>query len=644
MIFFESNIVEKFYIITAFITGIGSLCLGFFVYHKNKAKPLNVLYALLSLFIGLWSLSLFLCHMVPDVLDALWWNRRLHLFSIFIPISFFHFTLELVSLKKRRSFLLWFGYVMALGLAVFAFTPLLVRGLEPKFDFRIWPVPGPLYLPFLTFFTFYSYYSLWLIFKSYHKAVGIRRNQLRLIFIGLFIGFSGGATNFAYFYNIHLPPVGNLFVFFYLGFLGYAIIKYRLMDTNVVLVRTGIFLTIYTLVLGIPVGIGFWMMGQGPWLIPLALMGVLATVGPFAYLYFQQKAEEQLLWEQRRYQKTLTQASAGMGRIRELDKLLNLIAFILTRAVKIEHVMIYLLCRENQEYALGAFRRIKGNDWEVPKTFPTDSLLLRPLRKDGLPLIYEDLLHAATPEAMAMAADMARMRISLLFPVFIRSELMTIVALGPKSRNGMYVEDDISVFTILANQAALAIENALFYEDMKRTQEQLFKAEKMATIGIMADGLSHQINNRLHAMGFIAGDMMDTLVMKKDLFTTDELKALEEEFRKGFARLEENVVHGRNIVQGLMKYTRKGEEGFGPCEVAAILASAWEMVQFKIKPEKMKLVKNFPEGLKVKGNFTQIQEVFFNLIDNAYDAMMQRQDELAEPGYAPTLVISSVSR
>ena len=37
----------------------------------------------------------------------------------------------------------------------------------------------------------------------------------------------------------------------------------------------------------------------------------------------------------------------------------------------------------------------------------------------------------------------------------------------------------------------------------------------MATIGTMADGLSHQMNNRLHAMGFIAGDALDTIRLKQ---------------------------------------------------------------------------------------------------------------------------------
>ena len=52
----------------------------------------------------------------------------------------------------------------------------------------------------------------------------------------------------------------------------------------------------------------------------------------------------------------------------------------------------------------------------------------------------------------------------------------------------------------------------------------------------------------------------------------------------------------------------------------------------KIKTHELKIIRNYDVANmpKVKGNFTQLQEVFFNLIDNGYDAMMQRKNEMKE--------------
>ncbi len=213
--------------------------------------------------------------------------------------------------------------------------------------------------------------------------------------------------------------------------------------------------------------------------------------------------------------------------------------------------------------------------------------------------------------------------------------------MGKKESGKAYTEDDLAVFSILANQTALAIENAKFYEEMKLTHEQLFQAEKMATIGTMADGLSHQINNRFHALGFIAGDALDTIHMNQKELTPDKMKEVMAELERAFVRVQENVVQGGEIVQGLLRYTRKGEAGFAAVDVDAVLKAALEMVQFKIKMHELKIVREYDLATipKIKGNFTQLQEVFFNLIDNGYDAMMQRKNEKKEADYQPTLIV-----
>jgi C4-dicarboxylate-specific signal transduction histidine kinase len=56
--------------------------------------------------------------------------------------------------------------------------------------------------------------------------------------------------------------------------------------------------------------------------------------------------------------------------------------------------------------------------------------------------------------------------------------------------------------------------------------------------------------------------------------------------------------------------------------------------QFKIKSSQMSLHRLYQKEQlpQVKGNFTQLQEVFFNMIDNAYDAMMQRKNDFKEEG------------
>ena len=166
---------------------------------------------------------------------------------------------------------------------------------------------------------------------------------------------------------------------------------------------------------------------------------------------------------------------------------------------------------------------------------------------------------------------------SLIVPSFMDQRLIAVLVLGKKRSGKLYTQDDLAVFSILGNQAGLAIENAQFYEKMKDTHQQLIKAEKMATVGTMADGLSHQINNRLHAMGFIAGDALDTVKLKKKENLSPDMLELLGEIEFSLGRIEDNVRRGGEIVEGLLKYTRKGSEGFEAINLNELIDAALEM-------------------------------------------------------------------
>jgi signal transduction histidine kinase len=452
---------------------------------------------------------------------------------------------------------------------------------------------------------------------------------------------------------IDVYPFGNFLIPIYCFVVTYAIMKYRLLDITLIVTNTGIFIVIYSLVLGIPFAIVFgWqqqliaVIGQSWWLVPLITSTVLATVGPFIYIYFQRRAEDRLLAEQRRYQATLRQASRGMGRIKDLRRLVTLIVHIMTRTVHVEFSMVFVRDARSKKFKLAAYRSNQFRSRNQGDIEP-DSAIVKNLLSGKEPVVYEEIkqrtqdygdLNLARLEAELKILDAA-----VLIPSLIDNELLAILVLGPKISGQLYSDDDLAVFTILANQVALAIENAQFYDDIKKTHEQLLKTEKMATIGVMADGLSHQINNRLHAMGFITGDALDTIRRKQDIPMSPELKELLTGVEHALTRIENNVRQGGEVVSGLLKYSRKSEEGKTDVDLDKLVKATLDMTQFKIKPGEMTVVCNYNGALpKIYGSFTQLQEVFFNLIDNAYDAMMQRKQELREPGYAPTIKISAV--
>lgn len=423
-------------------------------------------------------------------------------------------------------------------------------------------------------------------------------------------------------------------------------IKHRLMDIKLVFTRTGIFIAVYTLVLGIPIFAGLQMLGAGYWLLPTTLIAVFATVGPFVYLYFQRKVEERLLANQHQYRFTLRRASLGMGRIKDLKKLLMLIVHVVTRTVRIEHCSIYLFHEASNQFILKASKGIeKINDKQ--SALSADSLLIKYLKNFKEPVVHKEIKQKSKDfndeDLKEVEKAISALKTELIIPCYIEDKMLAVIALGKKRSGKLYTQEDLVVFSILANQSALAIENAQFYEATKKTHEQLFKAEKMATIGTMADGLSHQINNRLHAMGFIAGDILDTIKITRKNGVSKKTDKVLKEIADGLHRIEDNVMRGGEIVEGLLKYTRKGTKGFEAVDIDKLISAAVEMAQFKIKISDIDINRNYNGNTpKVRGNFTQLQEVFFNIIDNSYDAMIQRKEERNEELYRGVIDINVV--
>jgi two-component system NtrC family sensor kinase len=123
---------------------------------------------------------------------------------------------------------------------------------------------------------------------------------------------------------------------------------------------------------------------------------------------------------------------------------------------------------------------------------------------------------------------------------------------------------------------------------------------------------------------------------------TPEVKAMISQINAALERIQANVMQGGEVVKGILKYTRKGEEGMEPLTLDQIIDGTIEMVQYKVKLGEIDIIRDYPKDTpKLKANQVQMQEAFFNFIDNAYDAIVERRNTLKEEGYRGRITISA---
>jgi signal transduction histidine kinase len=223
------------------------------------------------------------------------------------------------------------------------------------------------------------------------------------------------------------------------------------------------------------------------------------------------------------------------------------------------------------------------------------------------------------------------LRHGLIIPSFMRERLLGFLLLGPKSSGAVYTQDDVYVFEILANQAALAIENAEFIEESQKTQTQLFATERMASMGAMAGGMSHQINNRFHAIMMATSDTLDSLNFINIEPYPQEAKDYIAQVKHALTRIQENSKHGGKIVNDFLNFSQPDrlQKQAQEFNITDPLERAIEMVRIKTVFKDEAIERNVPAGLpKIQGDFVLLQDVFFNLIDNAIDAIKFKERAL----------------
>lgn len=322
--------------------------LAIFILRVAKTKT-HKIWAFFNLAVCLWAINLFFVAISNSPYDAgLSW-RRVYGLGIFVPITFYHFIHSFCELKKSAT--LKIGYIVCLlSIPISFFAPNFINEVDYVFGSFYYSKATVLLNILILYVGIFVWLSFFTIVQYLREAKGNKRLQALYILGGFGLGWAGGISTFLPHYNVLIYPVWHSTICIYTILMTYAIFKYQLMDIKVAVTRIGVFVLVYTLILGIPFGITYCgkdylinLLGETWYWTPLIITTLFATAGPFIYLYLQKKAEERLLQEERRIQQLLTDSSYGMRTIKDLDKLLAMILELVLKTLKVTNASIYLL-------------------------------------------------------------------------------------------------------------------------------------------------------------------------------------------------------------------------------------------------------------------------------------------------------------
>jgi len=156
------------------------------------------------------------------------------------------------------------------------------------------------------------------------------------------------------------------------------------------------------------------------------------------------------------------------------------------------------------------------------------------------------------------------------------------------------------------------------YQDLKQAQSQLVQSGKLASIGELAAGVAHELNQPLMVIRGNA-QLIKRYISKGNFEIDDMLKQMEP--------IERNTKRMMNIINHLRTFSRQSQAEHYAIDVNQVIEESFLMVGEQLRLRNIEIKKTLdPQLPKIKGDTNQLEQVFLNLITNARDAITEKYD------------------
>jgi signal transduction histidine kinase len=174
--------------------------------------------------------------------------------------------------------------------------------------------------------------------------------------------------------------------------------------------------------------------------------------------------------------RTLREYSMQISNILDLERLATTVVGLISEAMEIRRGALFVVHHENEKAGgaqEGGYYRLRGvageGEGPPPGTLSAASPVVDYLRREHRPLAqYDvDLLPRFRENSAAERAWLASLDMDVYVPICAKGAWIGLLALGPKASGDRYFDDDLTLLSTVADQTAVALENARLFDDLK---------------------------------------------------------------------------------------------------------------------------------------------------------------------------------
>lgn len=324
--------------------------------------------------------------------------------------------------------------------------------------------------------------------------------------------------------------------------------------------------------------------------------------------------------------KTLHAYSEQISNILDMQKLANVAVGLIIEAMDITRGFLFLVDPEHtgELYRTYRIRAVRNQGERQIKiiSLTDENPIVRYFLQEQRPLLqYDlDLLPAYRSVSSADREWFNRLEAEVYLPIFSKREWIGLLALGAKISGNRYTEDDLVTLSALANQTAVALENARLVENLVQLNTELRQAYRSLdkanrdlerldqTKSDFISIASHELRTPLTTMvGY-------TEILLEDQSLPDEIKNMVKGISKGTRRLHEIMDSMFDIVQ---LDTRTLQIHLIPVDSGALVREVANILEKTLKERRQFLSIEFPPLPMIKADPNLMKKLFQHLLNNA---------------------------
>jgi len=395
--------------------------------------------------------------------------------------------------------------------------------------------------------------------------------------------------------------------------IGWAIVKDDLFEVDAIIRRavawailTGVIAAVYLLGVGL---LEVWFAGRTSRIAQLFFLLLLVAVLNPVHNQVQRAIDYLFARGTYDYRKIVDEASQALATLLDLETVVERILAAITETIHVEFGAVWLR-GEGGSYRL---QSVVGDAAALPKKLEADSTLIKRLTRRPQHFLAEEALFGRDGHP---SEELARLGTHLLVPMAFERRVVGLIALGAKQSGRFFSGEDLALLRTLANQGAVAVQNARSYHTLKRVnqelrdaQSRLIEAERFAAIGELSALVAHGIRNPL------AGIKAAAQYAELDLPGEDPL-------RENIADIITEVDKLEGRIKALLDFARPFEPHPAPCDVRQMIHEALASLRTQIAAQGITVATEIEPPLpRAQLDYAQIEQVLLALISNAIEAM-----------------------